>query len=151
MKKLVKVLAVTAFGLTAAGASHAATSQATFQVTANVSAACSVTANDLAFGAYSATALVPTDNSSTITVTCTNGTGYGVDVGPTPTVRTLAGPGGNLNFGMYNDSNRTVGFGVTGATGTGVGQDYTVYGRIPVGQFVQTGAYTATVTVTVTY
>lgn len=151
MKKLVKVLAVTAFGLTAAGTSHAATSQATFQVTANVSAACSVGTTDLAFGAYSATALVPTDAASTITVTCTNGTAYGVDVGPTPLTRTMTGPGGNLNYGMYNEAGRTTAFGVTGATGSGVGQDYTVYGRIPVGQFVQTGAYTATVTVTVTY
>ena len=115
MKKLVKVLAVAAFGLTAAGASHAATSQATFQVSATVSAACSVAATDLAFGAYSAAALVPLDNSSTVTVTCTNGTTYGVDVGATPMVRTMTGPGGNLSYGMYNELGRTTAFGVSGA------------------------------------
>jgi spore coat protein U-like protein len=151
MTKLIKLLAVVAFGWLAAGAAQAQTATTTFQVTANVQAACSVAATDLVFGNYLASAAGPTDSTSTITVTCSNGTTYGVGVGATPMARTMAGPGGNLNYGMFNEAGRTTAFGVAGASGSGSGQAYTVYGRIPAGQFLTAGNYSATVTVTVTY
>jgi spore coat protein U-like protein len=151
MNKLIKALAVAAFGLFAAGAAKAQTATTNFQVTATVQAACSVAATDLVFGNYLASAAGPTDSTSTITVTCSNGTNYAVGVGATPMARTMAGPGGNLNYGMFNEAARSTAFGVAAASGSGAGQAYTVYGRIPAGQFLQAGNYSDTVTVTVTY
>jgi spore coat protein U-like protein len=122
-------------------------------VTANVAAACTVSASDLAFGSYSATDVAPLDSLSTITVTCSNGHGYDVDVGATPEARTMAGPSASvLNFGMFSDAARSTAFAVVGASGSGAAQAHTVYGRIPNGQFgANPGAHSATVTVTVTY
>jgi spore coat protein U-like protein len=152
MKNWIRALTVAALALTATGAAQAQTATTTFNVTANVQEACTVGATNLAFGNYLATAAAPLDQTSTITVTCTNGTSYDVDVGLTPMARTMAGPGGaTLNYGMFNEVGRTTAFGVTGAAGSGAAQAYTVFGRIPVAQFVTSGAYSATVTVTVTY
>lgn len=155
MKKLTKVLALVAVGMAAAGAAQAQTTTTTFNVTANVASSCTTTAADLVFGSYTATAAVPLDQTSTITVTCTNGETYGIDVGATPMARTMAGPAGStLNYGMYSDNTylAAFGFGPTALTGTGAAQTYTVYGRIPAGQFnAKSGAHAAVVTVTVTY
>lgn len=152
MKKLNKALVVAALGM-AAGATQAQTATGTFQVTANVAAACSVAATNLAFGPYSASLGTALDSTSTITVTCSSGLTYGVGVGATPATRTMAraGGGGTLNYGMFNESTRSTAFAVAGASGSGVGQAYTVYGRIPAGQFVPSGDYSDTVTVTVNW
>lgn len=155
VNKLTKFAAIAAFGLAAAGSASAQTATTTFNVTANVASSCSVSATDLAFGAYSAALATPLDASSTITVTCTNGENYGIDLGATPAARTMAGPGASLlNYGMFSDASRLTAFvyGDTALTGTGVAQPYTVFGRIPAGQFAaQSGSYTGVVTVTVTY
>lgn len=153
MNKVTKALTVAAFGIAAAGAAQAQTATTTFQVTANVSASCTVTATDLGFGPYLATAVAPLDASSTINVTCSNSHPYAVDVGATPAARTMAGPAGSvLNYGMFNEAARSTAFTVAAATGTGAAQAYTVYGRVPAGQFLaRPGAHSDTVTVTVTY
>ena len=52
---------------------------------------------------------------------------------------------------MYNEATRLNAFSVTGVTGNGAGQAYTVYGRVPALQFVPVGNYTETVTVLVAY
>jgi spore coat protein U-like protein len=153
MKKVTKALLLAVLGTAATGAAQAQTATTTFQVTATVSASCSVTATDLAFGPYLATAGAALDASSTISVTCSNSHPYDVSVGATPATRTMAGPAGStLNYGMFNEAARTSAFGVTGATGSGAAQAYTVYGRVPAGQFLaRPGAHSDTVTVTVTY
>jgi spore coat protein U-like protein len=135
------------------GSAQAQSATGSFQVTATVAAACSVSATNLAFGAYSASLATPLDSTSTITVTCSNGLPYAVGVGATPSARTMtrALGGGTLNYGMFNEAARSTAFAVTGATGSGGGQAYTVYGRVPASQFVPTGDYTDNVTVTVTY
>lgn len=151
MKKLNKVLVVVALGM-AAGVAQAQTASTTFLVTADVQAACTVAATNLAFGNYSATAGV-VDNLSTITITCSNGKGWTLAIGgANNAARTMTGPGANLlNYGLYNDIPRSVAFPSTTGTGTGLGQVVTVYGRIPAGQFVPVGAYSDTVNVSVTY
>jgi spore coat protein U-like protein len=149
MQKMIKALAVVAMALAAGAAQAQSPATTTFQVSANVQAACAVSATDLAFGDYSPLAASPLDTTSTITVTCTNGTTYGVDLGPTPDVRTIAGPQGSLlNFGMFM-SDHTTPFAVP--TGTVAGLPHTVYGRIPAAQFARPGGYSGTVTVTVSY
>jgi len=150
MKKLAKVLAVAAIGVAAAGAANAQQATANFTVSANVLNACSVAASDLVFGDYVASAAK--DSSSTVTVTCTNGTGYSVGITGGATGRFMSGPGGaTLGYGMFSDPGRTVTFNVASASGNGLGQAYPVYGRIPAFQYVAAGAYTETVTVLVAY
>ncbi len=151
MKTMNKILAVAALGMAAVTA-QAQTATTTFLVRADVLGACTVAATDLAFGNYLANAASPLDGTSTITVTCTSGLPYGVSLGASANARTMSRAGGfTLNYGMYNDAARSVAFGFTGASGNGVGQAYTVYGRVPAGQFVPVGTYTDTVTVTVAY
>lgn len=155
MKNFTKALAVAAFGVAAAGAVQAQTTTATFNVNANVQSSCTVTATDLVFGNYTATAIAPLDAQNTISVTCTNGESYGIDLGATPMARTMGGPAGStLNYGMYSDNTYAAAFGFasTALTGSGAAQNYTVFGRVPAGQFAaRSGAHSAVVTVTVTY
>lgn len=154
MKTLAKLVLAACGAVGVAGVANAATATANFNVTATVQSTCSVTATNLAFGNYDAASATPLDQSSTITVSCTNGTTYGVDVGLNPTARSMAGPSSSvLNYGMFSDAARTTGFLVAAPTAsTGVAVPYTVYGRIPAGQYAaKSGAHTATVTATVTY
>lgn len=152
MNKVLRFVAAASFGMAAAGAAHAQTATANFTVSANVQGACIVAATDLAFGNYLANAGTPTDSTSTVTVTCTTGTGYAVGISGGATGRSMTGPGGALlGYSMFNEAARTTAFGVSGATGNGVGQAYTVFGRVPALQFVPIGNYTETVTVQVAY
>ena len=149
MKKLTKVLAVAALGMAAAGA-QAQTASTSFQVLANVTAACTVSATNLDFGNYSAT-VGNVDNLSTITITCSAGKGWTLDIGGADNaVRSLSGPG-TLNYGLFNNIGRTVAFPTTTGSGSGLAQTVTVFGRIPGGQFVPVGNYSDTVNVSVTY
>lgn len=150
MKKITKALAVAAFGMVAAGAAQAQSATSNFQVTANVLAACTISATDLVFGDYVASAAKT--STSSVTVTCTNGTSYSVAITGGSTGRAMTGPGGaTLNYGMYNDAGYTIAFGVAAALGNGAGQAYTVHGRVPASQFVTVGAYAETVQVVVAY
>jgi spore coat protein U-like protein len=146
-------------------AAEAATKTTTFQVTATVNSACSVSATDLAFGVYDPSAAAD-DNTSTITVTCTKGTAYnigldaGIASGATVTTRqmkhdTLADL---INYSLFSDASRTVNWGNTPSTdtvdvgsATGAAEKHTVYGRIATGQYVTAGDYSDTITVTVSY
>ena len=139
----------------------AATDTATLTVTASVAAVCNVQSATLAFGTYDPAA-ANLDASTTINLTCTPGTNYdiGLDGGGSGNVsaRQMANGGAStLNYGMYQDATRTINWGDTVGTDTitGVGagglQSHTVFGRIPTGQFVATGAYNDTVTITVTF
>lgn len=142
----------------------AATATTTFQVTATVLSVCTVAATNLAFGNYDASSGAPNDNSSTVTVTCSNGSAYtvaldaGTGSGATVAVRRMTNGGNTLDYSMYTTAGRVTVWGdgtlstVTQAgTGNGAGQGFTVYGRIPTGQFVTAGNYSDTVTATVTY
>ena len=151
MRKLNKIVLVATLGMAAASAVQAqGVANATFQVTANVTAACTVAATNLAFGDYSA-AVANLDTTSTITIVCSSGKGWSLDIGANARQMLRAGGGGALNYFMYNDIGRATLFPVTTGSGTGLDQNITVYGRIPGGQFVPTGAYAGSVTVAVTY
>jgi spore coat protein U-like protein len=153
MQKMIKALAVVAMALAAGAAQAQSPATTTFQVSANVQAACTVSADNLAFGEYFPFSFSDLDGSTSISVTCTNGTGYTVDVGTTPTAlkMQLTGGGQNdtLDFGLYRLADRSdTGFSATGTTsGT-----HTVYGRVPARQMgAKPGFYGATVMVSVTY
>lgn len=140
----------------------ASTATATIAVSATVLSFCTIAALPLAFGNYSSAVI---NLTTTVTVACTTGSPYnvgldpGIGTGATVAVRkmTVAAGTATLNYGLYSDTNHTVVWGntigtntVTG-TGTGLAQVLTVYGQIPAGQLATTGAYTDTVTATITY
>lgn len=137
------------------------TATTTFPVTAVITTSCTISASRLAFGNYVGAQL---DANSAITVNCTKlgpfdiGLSAGNGSGATVTARKMTGPGsGLLKYSMFRDSGRTLNWGYTvgydtlQATGTGSAVQYTVYGRIPGGQSTRVGAYTDTITATVTY
>jgi spore coat protein U-like protein len=132
----------------------------TFSVTATVQATCLISATTLAFGTYTG---VVANNTSTVTVTCTNTTPYtlgldaGTSTGATVTTRKMTGPSSALlSYSLFSDGSRTVNWGNTtgswvSGTGNGAGQGITVYGQVGAGQYVTPGAYSDTITATVTY
>lgn len=146
----------------------AATVTTSFAVSATVLSSCAVSATNLAFGSYDPNSASDNDATSTVTVTCTLLTPYHVQlneglnsVGGSVTARRMLGPGASdyLNYALYRDASRTLNWGKTDDTdtvdgvGTGILQpaNHTVYGRITKNQDVNTGAYSDTITVTVSY
>jgi spore coat protein U-like protein len=148
------ILGILAMGLPHTAA--AATATAPIAVTATVQATCIVSTTAMSFGTYTGTVLPST---STVTVQCTNTTPYtlglnaGVASGATVTNRSMTGPGSALlNYGLYTDSGHATNFATLASTnGTGSPIVTTIYGQVAAGQYVAPGAYTDTITATVTY
>jgi len=135
----------------------------TFQVTADISASCTVVATDLAFGTYDVFSATPTDGTATMDVTCTNATTYdvgldeGTGTGATVASRKMTSGANLLNYSLYQESGRTTVWGDTAGvdtvsgTGSGSAQTITAYGRIFALQSSAPGSYADTITVTVTF
>jgi spore coat protein U-like protein len=117
------------------------------------------------FGPYNArTGGGPVDGQGSVSVDCDAGTAFDVALDPgqsggfSPRRMARTGGGYQLDYNLYLDAARVQvwgdGTGVT-VTQSGVGaatpRNYTVYGRIPPLQNVGVGAYSDSVTVTVTY
>ena len=158
-----RLCAAASIVMLAAGSPMAAQANNTSGVnsSAAVLATCTVVGSAIAFGNYSSTQV---DQTGSIAVVCTNGISYSVGLdagagsGATIAVRKLTGSlGGSLNYSLYRDSGRTSNWGSTAGTdtqsgsGNGIVQNLTVYGRIPSGQTPQSGVYSDTVTITLTY
>ena len=142
-------------------AAQAATTTSTFTVTANVQTTCFVQSNNLNFGAYTGPEL---DITTTLSALCSPGTPYsiglnaGTSTGATVTSRKMTGPGSELlAYGLFQDSGHTINWGDTvgtdtkSGTGDGAIQSFTVYGKLPQAQFIGPGAYSDTITVTLTF
>ncbi len=149
------ILGVLALGM--APATYAATTAtASMAVSATVQATCIVSTTPMSFGTYTGLVLPST---STVTVQCTNTTNYtlglnaGTSSGSTVTNRSMTGPGSALlNYGLYTDSGHTTNFATLASTnGTGSAIVTTVYGQVAAGQYVAPGAYSDSITATVTY
>lgn len=148
---------------------QATTATGTFQVTATVVSACTVSGTTLNFGgAISPLSTgVPLYASSTLSVQCTNTTPYavslnaGVNAGGASnfTARAMKDSGSNsLAYQLYLDSAHSQVWGdgtnsssTSAGTGTGSTQSLTIYGSIPSLTGAVPGNYADTVTVTVTY
>ncbi len=102
------------------------------------------------------------DVSSSIGVQCTNGTTYTISLddgsgGGSTTTRTMEFGGEDVDYTMWKDAGRTQNWGdaggeiMTGLTGDGALQNYTVYGRVAPQGTPTPATYTDVVTVTVTY
>jgi spore coat protein U-like protein len=139
----------------------AATAITTYNVTATVQATCLISGNNLGFGTYTGSVIAAT---TTVSVTCTNGTTYNVGLNPgtatgaTVTTRSMIGPGGATHsYALYQDSSHTTNWGQTvgtdtkSGTGNGSAQTLTIYGNLAAGQYPTPGSYTDTITATITY
>jgi len=138
----------------------AANATSTMANTATLDATCQISTTPLAFSTYTGS---QTDATATLSVTCTNTTPYnvgldaGLTAGATVTTRAMSITGASLPYSLFQDAGRTVNWGNTvgtdtvAGTGTGNAQTLTVYGRVAAGQLVTPGAYTDTITATVTY
>lgn len=156
------ILALSSFALFTTPAFAQVT--ANLNVSATVADNCAISTAPVAFGNVNVTAASAPTASGSITVKCTNGTGW---------VAT-ASLGGNasgsnrrmvhgtdaskfLTYELFRDSGYSNSWGsasAAGFSGTGSGSDQvsTVYARIPTGQNSATlGAYSDVVTVTLTY
>lgn len=145
----------------------AATATGTLNTSATVTSNCTVSTTAVAFGDVDVTSGSNVDGTGGISVTCTSGTAWtatadaGSGTGATLATRNMTKGTDLLNYILYTDSARSSvwGDGVTvGADGkftgtaTGSAQASTIYGRVPAGQTsLPAGAYSDTVTVTVTY
>ena len=147
---------------------YTATQTTTFNVTASITATCTISASGaLAFGAYDPLSVTANDNTNTLTIACTNTTPYtvsldaGTGAGATVAVRKMTSttPNATLNYSLYQDASRTtlwgntIGTNTVAGTGNGTNQNLTVYGRIPASQTSppSTSGYTDLITATVTY
>ncbi|AYD02236.1 spore coat U domain-containing protein [Neorhizobium sp. NCHU2750] len=148
----------------AAGPALAQTATTTFNVTMTITSSCQInSATNMDFGSSGVIA-ANRDATSTITVQCTNGTGYtiglnaGSTTGGTIATRLMSGAGGaTIGYSLYSDVARntywgnTIGTNTVSGTGNGAAQPYTVYGRVPPQTTPAAGPYTDTVTATLNY
>lgn len=157
-----------AVALLAALKAEAGTASNTFQVTATVTSACTVSGTTLNFGSSidPLAAATPIDTTSTLTVQCTNTTPYAVALNAGANAggasnfssRTMKSGSNTLGYQLYLDSGRSSVWGdgtasssTSSGTGTGSAQSLTIYGRLPSLANVVPGSYTDTVTVTISY
>lgn len=161
-KLIFRIGGIIAFALSLHPA-NAAVTTTTFQATATVSSACSVTAANLAFGTYNPLSPSATTATTTVTVQCTLLSAYtiglnaGTGSGATVSARKMTKGADTLDYSLYQDASHsqvwgeTIGTDTVAGTGTGVAQAITVYGRIPASQNVNVGAYADTIIVSVNY
>jgi spore coat protein U-like protein len=150
--------------LVGASPSEAQTATTTFTVQITIVANCIInSASTLNFGGSQGVLAANVDQTSTISVQCTNTTPYnialdaGIGAGATVAVRRMTSGGNTIDYSLYRDAGRsqvwgtTVGTNTVAATGNGAAQLHTVYGRVPPQTTPAPATYTDTITVTVSY
>ncbi len=137
------------------GAVFAASGTASFDVSVQVLASCSISATNMSFASITTGTTSNTDATSTLTVNCSNGTPFTIALGNGTNYsagRRLASGASYINYFLYSDNGRGSPWSSVSGTGSGADQSFTVYGRIPSGQSVSnTGIYADTVIATITY
>lgn len=164
MKRTILSLAI--LNLIITPAAFAATATANLNVSASVSAVCTITTAPVAFGAYdpvSANAATNLNATGTVTVACTKGAAATIDLGNGGNFlggsRRMTSGTDFLNYALYKDAARTQvwGTGLTGGTtaaytsASRAATAITVYGTVPQAQDVTVGAYSDVVLATITY
>jgi len=144
-------------------AGFAATTTSTFSVQLTITASCIISsASTLNFGSSGVIATV-INQTSTVQVQCTNTTPYniglnaGTATGATVATRKMTSGANTISYSLFRDAGMTTNWGQTvgtdtvSSTGTGAAQSFTVYGQVPAQSTPAPGAYSDTITVTVTY
>jgi spore coat protein U-like protein len=168
--KLAMVSAIVAGSMGLSATSYADTDTASMAVSTAVSMSCTIAAGAMTFASYDPTAAVDNDSTATITSTCTSGgaaiitmsEGNRAQVGSSAAAPLRAmfngseGTPQELGYQLYSDSAGGTVWGNTDATGKsitadGTAQNFTAYGRIGKNQQVSSGAFSDSVTVTLSY
>jgi spore coat protein U-like protein len=161
------ISAVMAGTLLIAGPALAASATGTFNATMTITDECRVSStNTLAFGSAGVWTS-PVTTTANLGVQCTNGTNYQIGLGFSANAsggqrRMKHGTNAEfVNYDLFTDAGYSDAWGNTVDTdtnghttrkvGNGDEQTYTIYGRVPVQTVPTPGAYSDTITVTVTY
>ena len=134
---------------------------------------CTASATPVTFGNYNVFSATPTDSTATVTLSCAVNLvsltlGYTISLSPggsgSYATRRMSDGASTLNYQLYTSVLRTTVWGDgTGGSSTvagpltlsvlsGVSTSTTIYGRVPAGQTsARPGAYSDTITVTITY
>src|SRR5262249_41430986 len=135
---------------------------ASFTVSATYSAICKITTGTLDFGSAGVLNAART-GSSTVTATCSSYPPYSIwlnggnSAAADPTLRKMSKSSETITYGLYRNSGftqpwgSTIGTNTQGGTGSGLGQSYTVFGRVPAQTTPSPGAFTDTIIATTTY
>jgi spore coat protein U-like protein len=122
-------------------------------------AACTVSASGVSFGSY--VSGTQTNITGSVTVNCPSGTTYsvalsaGMGAGATVAARSMPASTPTVNYALFRDAARTSNWGQTSptdtvpGTGTGAGQEISVYARLPA-QYPAPASYADTIVATVT-
>jgi len=144
----------------------AASQTANLNVTASVSAVCTISTVTVAFGAYDpvvANAATDLNGTGTLAVACTKGAAATIDLGVgnnlSAGTRRMSSGTDFLNYALFKDAARTQvwGTGMTGGTtltynsASKASTNITVYGKVPQAQDVSVGAYSDVVVATINY
>ena len=133
-----------------------------FTVTATIAPNCGVSASSLNFGSAGVLSL-NIDASTTLAVTCSATTPYtvalngGLSGAVDPQQRKMQKGSEAVVYGLYHDAVRTqpwgesVGLNTISGVGTGLSQNYIVYGRVAPQPTPSPGTYTDTIVATVIY
>lgn len=131
-----------------------------FTVTATASANCLVSAQNLNFGLRGVLD-ANVDAAGAVQTRCTPGTAYAIGfngglANGTPTTRRMTQGPNSILYGLYRDSTRTQPWGDEPANrqpgiGSGLAQNFPVYGRVAPQPTPPLGTYSDTVVVTVRY
>ncbi len=120
-------------------------------------AQCSVSASGLDFAGYDVFAATHNDSTATITVSCSEATGYSLALSSahgSTQQPVLSSSNDALHYHLHQDAARSLKWGegsfALGGSADGT-EAHTVYGRIPAGQNVRVGNYTDTITVTLEF
>jgi spore coat protein U-like protein len=162
----VMLLAASAF-VSCAGGAYSATATDDFTVSITIVATCAITAtNPLNFGNSVGLLSSNIDVNTTFSVQCTNGTPYDIELNAgnnagtalDTTTRRMENGGAYVSYNLYQNAGRTIPWGtglegneVTGATGSGSAQSYTVYGRVPPQATPAPGLYDDVIQIDVQY
>jgi spore coat protein U-like protein len=135
---------------------------ANFTVSATYLATCMVSATSLNFGSTGSLSS-NIDATNTVTATCSSTTAYNIGLsagngtGATVATRKMTSGANTVSYSLYTSAARSVVWGNTVGTdtvsgsGSGLGQSYTVYGRVPSQTVPPPATYSDTIVVTVTY
>ena len=145
-----------------ANGTSAATSTSTISVSVTVPTSCNVTGGSLAFGSYDVLSATPTDASMIFTATCATGTtaaiGLGLGSHASGSTRRMTDADGDLlPYELYKDSGHTTIWGQSGSdavsylSASSAPSNFTIYGRIPAQENVDTATYSDSITVTITF
>jgi len=150
-------------GYSPATVDAAGSANASFAVTASVTANCTISASALAFGSYdpvSVNAASPLNQSSTLTVACTKGTSatIALDDGThfSGTRRLLGATNGDfLSYALYQDNSYSTAWTSASTKAYNAANKnasaQTVYGQVTAGQDVSVDTYSDSVTATISF